>query len=208
MKPTWRSEGRRGSALVAVLLVILVLTVVGLGVAYFAQVEDSLTGNARTLRAAFFVAETGLRKGELVLQNVVNDKVDVTTLLTCGACATPPLPPTGFGWPWSAVILNYIDPEDLAFKEFSNVVVPLPGNVVDRGTYSIYIRNNSEDEGGAAVDKDKMVVLVSVGQIRGLGGRFYTKILEEEIATGTLGGEGCTQVGCNPGSTNSALSGQ
>jgi hypothetical protein len=205
MRPTPRRGGNRGSALVAVLLVILVLTVVGLGVAYFAQIEDSLTGNARLMRAAFYVAESGLRKGELVLHTVVAQNVAIGSLLTCGTCVTPPLSPPGGGWP--AVALMYVDPEDLVIKEFANRVVPVPGNVIDRGRYTLYVRNNVEDPGGQITDTDKVILLISVGQIQGLGGRIYTKILEEQLVTGTFGGEGCGQAGCNSGGTGSVPGG-
>jgi len=204
MRPTPRRGGNRGSALVAVLLVILVLTVVGLGVAYFAQIEDSLTGNARLMRAAFYVAESGLRKGELVLHTVVAQNVAIGSLLT-GVRVTTPLNPPGGGWP--AVALMYADPEDLVIKEFANRVVPVPGNVIDRGRYTLYVRNNVEDPGGATIDTDKVILLISVGQVQGLGGRTYTKILEEQLVTGTFGGEGCGQAGCNPGGTGSVPGG-
>ncbi len=205
MRPPFRRDGNRGSAFVAVLLVILVLTIVGLGVAYFSQLEDSLTGNERMLRAAFYVAETGLRKGELVLHTLVTDKVGLVTLLTCGTCPSPPINPPGGGWP--AVPLWYRDPEDLVFKEFTNQVVPLPGNVIDRGRYSLYVRNNTEDLGGPTNDTDNIILLISVGQVQGLGGRAYTKILEEQLVTGVFGGEGCGQAGCNPGGTGSVPGG-
>ena len=198
-------SGRRGSALVAVLLVILILTVVGLGVAYFSQMEDSLSGAARMTRAAFYAAETGLRKGEMVIRAVQAGSVAMSSLLTCGACVTPPLTPPGGGG--SAVILKFTDPEDSVDKEFVNLAIPLAGAVVDRGTYSLYVRNNPEDPGGATNDSDNIILLISVGQVQGAGRRVYTKILEEQLMVGAPGAPVGSQYLSNAGGTSSGASG-
>ena len=70
----------RGSALVSVILVLLVLTIVGVGIAYFTSMEDRLSGNTRITKAGFYAADAGLRRGELLLTEVIN--LDPTT---CGA---------------------------------------------------------------------------------------------------------------------------
>ena len=46
------------------LLVVLVLTIIGIGVAYFTQLEDQTSGNIRLAKTAFYAAESGLRTGE------------------------------------------------------------------------------------------------------------------------------------------------
>ena len=77
------SEGMmraRGSALVSVILVLLVLTIVGVGIAYFTSMEDRLSGNTRITKAGFYAADAGLRRGEALLNEVIN--LDPTT---CGA---------------------------------------------------------------------------------------------------------------------------
>ncbi len=188
-----------------VLLVILVLTVVGVGVAYFAQMEDTLTGNERLMRAAFYTAEAGLRKGESVIGALVSQNIGLGTILTCVTCVTPPLSPPGGGY--QAVMLRTTDPEDLTAQEFANVAVLLPGYVVDRGSYSLYVRNNPEDPIGPNDDTDFVVNLISVGQVRGAGGHIFTKILEEQVRTGNPGGELGGQKNVNAGSTNSAVKG-
>jgi hypothetical protein len=195
--------GSRGSALVTVILVILILTVVGLGVTYFAQMEEGLSGNARLMRAAFYVAEVGLRKGETVISNsVVGASISISTILTCGGCS-PPLNVPGGGW--QGTILKAADPEDGAVKEFLDVPVPVPTGVgvYDRGTYSLYVRNNPEDQAGSTNDSDSIVLLISVGQVRGAGGRVFTKILEEQLATGAFGAPAFSQYLSNAGGTSS-----
>jgi hypothetical protein len=183
--------------------VILILTVVGLGVAYFAQIEESLSGNARLTRAASYVAEVGLRKGETVISTMVGVGIGLTTVLTCGGCPVLNVPGGGY----QGIILHATDPEDSADKDFVNQQVPVPppltGKVVDRGAYSIYVRNNPEDPGGATIDSDNIVLILSVGQVRGAGGRIYTKILEEQLLTGAFGAPVGGQYLTNQGGTGS-----
>ena len=198
----------RGSALVTVILVILILTVVGLGVAYFAQMEEGLSGNARMMRAAFYISEVGLRKGESVIsQGVVGLNISLSTILTCGGCS-PPLNVPGGGY--QGIMLRAQDPEDGVIKEFLNISVPAPAGVgvFDRGTYSLYVRNNPEDPAGATNDSDTAIILISVGQVRGAGGRIYTKIVEEEIMTSTFGSPAFSQYLSNAGGTSSGASGK
>src|SRR5450756_2895614 len=69
------SEGmmkERGSALVSVILVLLLLTIVGVGTAYFTSMEDRLSGNTRIAKAGFYAADAGLRRGEALLNEVIN----------------------------------------------------------------------------------------------------------------------------------------
>ncbi|MGE5345321.1 MAG: PilX N-terminal domain-containing pilus assembly protein [Acidithiobacillales bacterium] len=202
MKRRTGRGGSRGSALVTVILVILVLTVVGLGVAYFAQMEEGLSGNARLLRSAFYVGEVGLRKGETVISSLVGASISVSTILTCAGCS-PPLNVPGGGW--QGIILKATDPEDSTLKEFVNIPVPVPAGVgvFDRGTYSLYVRNNPEDPAGQTNDSDNVVLLISVGQVRGAGGRIFTKILEEQLAAGTFGAPAFSQYLSNAGGTSS-----
>ena len=199
---------RRGSALVTVVLVILILTVVGLGVAYFTQVEESLSGNARLTRAAFYVAEVGLRKGESVISNsVVGASIALSSILVCGTCGTPQLVLPGGGFP--ATILNATDPEDGTTKEFVNQLVPIPaslaGKVRDQGNYSIYVRNNPDDPSPTpqTTDTDNIVLIVSVGKVQGAGGHVFTKILEEQVLTGAFGAPVGGQYLTNQGGTGS-----
>ena len=62
----------RGSALVSVILVLLVLTIVGVGIAYFTSMEDRLSGNTRIAKAGFYAADAGLRRGEALLNKIIN----------------------------------------------------------------------------------------------------------------------------------------
>lgn len=200
-KPAVRRPSR-GSALVTVILVILILTIVGIGVAYFAQIEESLSGNARLMRAAFYVAEVGLRKGESVISSsIVGVGIGLSTLLNCTGCSAPLNVPGGG---WQGIILHAADPEDSVTKDFVNQTVPVPGGVVDRGSYSLYVRNNPDDPSGLeATDTDSVVLLISVGQVQGAGRRLFTKILEEQLLTGAIGAPVGGQYLTNAGGTSS-----
>ena len=201
-------SGRRGSALVTVVLVILILTIVGLGVAYFAQMEEGLSGNARMTRAAFYVAEVGLRKGESIIGNsIVGASIAISTILNCAGCS-PPINLPGGGW--QGITLKATDPEGGSTTEFVNMAVKVPAGVgvFDRGTYSLYVRNNPEDPAGPTNDTDTIILLISVGQVRGAGGRVYTKILEEQLLTGSFGAPAFSQYLSNAGGTSSGAKGK
>ncbi len=85
-----RAGAERGGALIIVLLVVLVLTIVGIGVAYFTQLEDQSSGNIRLTKTAFYAGETGLRTGEVELTQANATGTAASDLLrTAGARRSP-----------------------------------------------------------------------------------------------------------------------
>lgn len=202
---------RRGSALILAILVILVLTVVGVGVAYFTQVEDQTSGNVRLSKSAFYGAETGLRTGELALNGAMASVIAVNSLLSySGSSASITLPNPGGG---TAVPLR------VSGTEWQNILVrdnvSLSGRT-DLAAYSLYIRNNLEDPGGPTVDTDNRVNLVAVGLAVLTTGTppaqtiervLTTKILEEQILLSTSGTEAGAQKGLNTGGTGAGVKG-
>ena len=154
----------RGSALVSVILVLLVLTIVGVGIAYFTSMEDRLSGNTRITKAGFYAADAGLRRGEALLQEVV--KLDTTcsppTLSDILAARTgTALNVPGGGYP--ALLLDFSGLNPLAVAclggvtkdahAYLDVSIPAPTTVavVDRVTYTLYLRNNVDDASGTDV---------------------------------------------------------
>jgi hypothetical protein len=185
-------SGSRGAALISVLLVILLLTVIGLGVAYFTQVEDRLAGNDRTAKTSFYAAEAGLKVGEkwindgfqaagnyLYLGRLVN---------TSNASYTPP----GGGQP--AYLLKITNITAPSFLDMSVV-----DNDPDQGTFTLYVRHDAYSDAATTVN------LVSVGKNH-LNG--YVRVLEEQLTIPNLTTSAQpTQGGGTPGGANSVGAG-
>ncbi|HEX7678782.1 MAG TPA: PilX N-terminal domain-containing pilus assembly protein, partial [Thermoanaerobaculia bacterium] len=186
----------RGSALVSVILVLLVLTIVGVGIAYFTSMEDRLSGNTRISKAAFYAADAGLRRGEALLTEVIglDSKTcaipgvssDVLSLLLTNRSA-PVLKVPGGGY--DAQVLDFsnvstVDCLKADRRAYNNISIPPPAgvSVVDQVTYSLYLRNNVDDPlGSDTADRDNVVNLVSVGTVQLTAGVGVTKIVEEQL---------------------------
>ena len=201
----------RGSALITVILVALVLTVMGLGLAYFASTEDRISGNTKMSRVGFYAAEAGLRDAEAAVTTYAQANAGTAA----GLLAAPTDPndvytPPGGGRP--AYILR------LPNRNFRNVVIAQNlGDASTRAMYSVFIRNNLEDTvGGNNADSDRRVNLVVVGQMVLVGGTGspildasgiptvgISKILEEQLQTNPEGSAAATQKGANVGGTSS-----
>ena len=207
----------RGSALVSVILVLLVLTIVGVGIAYFTSMEDRLSGNTRIAKAGFYAADAGLRRGEALLNEVIN--LDPTacgvppasTLLLSSLLANrsaPILKVPGGGYDAEVFDLSAISTAACLGtdrKAFLNVPIPAPAgvSVVDQVSYSLYLRNNEDDAPGTdVVDTDSIVNLVSVGTVQLAAGVVVTKIVEEQLLLSSGGGATGAQKDVNAGGTN------
>jgi hypothetical protein len=201
-----RVRSTRGGALIIVLLVVLVLTIVGLGVAYFTQIEDQTSGNIRLAKTAFYAAESGLRSGEQEMTQANAEGVSGTELIH-GTGTPISLPGGGL----AAV------PLDIRGDLFAKIVLRAAKGTSDVATYSLYVRNNVEDPGNAAVpvavDTDRFINLIAVGQVWSSAGvdagglpipgrLLATKILEEQIRLGTPGESTAPQRGANESGTN------
>ena len=218
----------RGSALVSVILVLLVLTIVGVGIAYFTSMEDRLSGNTRIAKAGFYAADAGLRRGEALLNKIINMPQDpcvpaaqrvawaaspLSQILTARSGADYPVP--GGGYP--ARVLDFSTFDNSAgclgtdAQAYASVTIPPPAavTVVDRVTYSLYLRNNVDDAMGTDVsDTDSIVNLVSVGTVQLATGLSVTKIVEEQLLLSIGGGSIGGQDNQNAGGTNTTSSGR
>jgi hypothetical protein len=212
----------RGSALVSVILVLLVLTIVGVGIAYFTSMEDRMSGNTRIAKAAFYAADAGLRRGEVALSDTAGVKttcapITITNILSTGS--TPVLNVPGGGNPAIPLDLstfNGVDASGTACLiaadriKFLNIPVPVLTStpVVDRAVYSIYVRNNVDDASGSpTTDADNVINIVSVGTIQLVAGTSMTRILEEQLILSAGGSFGGGQKGLEAGGTNAVQSG-
>jgi hypothetical protein len=212
-----------------VILVLLVLTIVGVGIAYFTSMEDRLSGNTRIAKAGFYAADAGLRRGEALLNKVINMPPDpcvpLATRVAWAAAplsqvlaarsATPILKVPGGGY--DALILDFSTFDSTAgclgtdAQAYANVPIPPPTGVtvVDRVTYSLYLRNNVDDALGTdTLDNDSIVNLVSVGTVQLATGLSVTKIVEEQLLLSVGGGTVGGQDNQNAGGTNTTASGK
>ncbi len=205
----------RGSALVSVILVLLVLTIVGVGIAYFTSMEDRLSGNTRITKAGFYAADAGLRRGEALLGEVIN--LDPPT---CGAQSLSQLLAArtvgsnlkvpGGGYDALSLDLSTLPANTVAClgadaQAYTNIQIPRPAgvSVVDRVSYSLYLRNNVDDPQGTDVaDTDSIVNLISVGTVRLAAGMIVTKIVEEQLLLTSGGPSTGAQKDVNAGGTN------
>ena len=209
----------RGSALVSVILVLLVLTIVGVGIAYFTSMEDRLSGNTRIAKAAFYAADAGLRRAELALTNTAGIKntcapITLTQILSTGS--TPVLSVPGGGYtaiPLNLTTFTGVDSGGnpcLALTDqiqYLNIPIPVVAAtpVVDRATYSIYVRNNLDDPSGSPTsDSDGIANIVSVGTIQLVAGQSITRILEEQVVLTVGGSFGSSQKNLNAGGTGTS----
>ncbi|MBP1619295.1 MAG: hypothetical protein H6Q02_62 [Acidobacteria bacterium] len=75
MKTTRGFGGQRGAAIITVVLILLVLTVLGITAAMLMTQEDRTSARQDHLRAALYVAEAGLRRGEEAIQTLRGDRI-------------------------------------------------------------------------------------------------------------------------------------
>ena len=211
----------RGSALVSVILVLLVLTIVGVGIAYFTSMEDRLSGNTRIAKAGFYAADAGLRRGEAMLNKAVNvppttcNPPSITTLLVNRLGPDVAVP--GGGYPAQILDLTNISTSAAGCllaaerKPYQNIAIPVPAGtpVVDSATYTLYLRNNTDDTTGDATTDggDNLVNLISIGTVRLAGGTTLTKIVEEQLLLSTGGQTVGSQKSLYASGTNAIVSG-
>jgi len=182
----------RGVVLITVVLVLLVLSVLGLAAAVLMTQEDRSSSRAEMQRLAFYVAETGLRRGEGILGSLVYSNVTLSTMLartTTTECAatTPKLPAVPPGWGVDH-LGTYLLTEATTGTEIANIEVTnqfgLSGT--QRALYSLYVRNN-EGEASATVNIDTKIRLVAVGWVADPNGNpLSVKVLEEEFDYSSL----------------------
>jgi hypothetical protein len=208
-----RARRTRGGALLIAVLVVLVLTVVGLGLAYFTQLEDQTSGNIRLSKMAFYSAEVGLRTGEQVISGAIEAAVSVKSLVYYTGGGGPVTVPGG-GLP--AVPLHTAGLGDLL-----NQVVPAPAGANEIAVYSLYVRDNEDDPGRSKSppeSEDTFINLVSIGRVYATRivagnvvpdmGRLLTeKVLEEQINLTLVGAELGAQKGGDASGTGTGQTG-
>jgi len=192
-----KHEGQRGSALIMALLVILVLSIIGIGIAYLTTTEDRISGNDKVSKTGFYAAEAGLRNGESLLQTYISNGEKIDKLFT-GITYTPP----SGGWTAYLLVINGAQVKDHFIQQIPNPKDP------GRGVYTLYVRNNQDDPFGSAThDGDLKLNIISVGEYVAVDSsnppnilsRSIQKVLEEELNVVAPG----AMVNTNPSGTGS-----
>lgn len=189
---------QRGSALVTVILVMVILSAVGAAAVFLMQQESQIAASVDRTKAALFAAEAGLRRGERTLQQAGVFATDVLLGFNSDSITPPPAVPSG------AVQHPEIDQSgdllyDLAHlgtflteggTHLSDVRLGYPvqgGGPVVEVRYCLFVRDNPEDIQASVVDDEKIdrdgrLRLLSVGWVQTPDGRVVaSKVLEEEF---------------------------
>jgi hypothetical protein len=212
-------RNQRGIAIITVVLVLLLLTVLGLTASMMMTQEDTTSSRMDLQRAAFYVAEAGLRRGENILNNIPYTNANLTTMLTRATttetvAAQPKVPQipysrNDFGL---TKLGTYLTTAPSGGTELSNQPLIPPsggGTPTTAGRqlfYSLYIRNNPEDT-SPTVNSDPRLRLISVGWISQDGRAIAVKILEEEFNYSGVTQSPSAQKQTNQGGTGAALYG-
>jgi hypothetical protein len=211
-------DRERGSALLMVVIVLLVLSGIGMAMVVFTETDqDSIRWGTHS-KDALYVAEMGLRVGESVLAEAASVSADtvlqhVSVARTVAAPREVPLFPEHPGEYDLQHLGTYLTDGGV---ELANRPIALPtpasGRTMPEAFVSLYVRNNAADIAvadadpvtDARQDNDFIVNLVSVGWVQ-VGGRVLAvKILEEQYGWFGVGQEPSVQKLKDAGGTSSA----
>jgi hypothetical protein len=196
-------DAERGIALVTVILLLLVLSLLAVAASVMMTQEDRTSSRDDLQKAALYVAEAGLRRGEETLR--ITPLVNLTDLLghpavsaAAGIESGHVQHPVGGSFDtWDANHLGtyLVDvahcaslAADEACAELADQTVPLAIVGADLGRaarYSLFVRNNPEDSrpptGSPTTNTDTRIRLLSVGLVYDSSGHpLAMKTLEEE----------------------------
>jgi len=219
-----KTRNQRGIAIITVVLVLLLLTVLGLTASMMMTQEDTTSSRMDLQRAAMYVAEAGLRRGERLLGTYQYSNLTLTQILSHVAVAqTPAATPSIPAHPSSkrdysiTKLGTYLTTVAGGGTEIANVPVVPPANTDStptqgrRAFYSLYVRNNPEDwdplNPSATRNQDTKIRLISVGWIAQDGRPLAVKILEEEFNWTGVNQNPSAQKQTNQGGTGSGMYG-
>jgi hypothetical protein len=190
----------KGSALITVVLVVFVLTMVGIAGVLYMTMEDRLSGNEKLQQVALYAAEDGLRVAETVVATEAANSSTSLNILLNPSSTIPNLTPPGGGY--AAV------PLVVGTTTFHEIAVAMPTGAPGQANYSIFVRNNTDDttllSDRPTRDEDQRINIISMARVTDPSGRGITKILEEQMFLGGMGGGERLMKGGNMGGTGAA----
>lgn len=202
------NDYERGSAVITVVLVVLVLTMVGLAALIFMNLEQNLTLADRLTKEAFYMAETGMRQGERVIADTSLGDINALLSYPNTDSEIPSTMSECEGTTRLGAVLMDLG-TGVVFHDTTPTFYVAPGGYY--AVFTLHLRNNSDDPSGSPTsDTDNRVKLVSVGEVYrgglpGTAGAILVarKILEEEMSTGVVTGysgqKGGSPVGAGSG---------
>jgi len=216
-------RNQRGIAIITVVLVLLLLTVLGLTASMMMTQEDTTSSRMDMQRAAMYVAEAGLRRGERVLRNYQYSNLTLTRFLSYTSstetpATTPKIPqhPANKRDYKITKLGTYLTTNPGGGTELSNQILGTSFSTATtvggrQAFYSLYVRNNPEDwdplSPSPTENRDTKIRLISVGWIAQDGRPLAVKILEEEVNWTGVTQNPSAQKQTNQGGTGAALYG-
>jgi Tfp pilus assembly protein PilX len=140
-------KDQTGMALIIAILMLVVLSVIGIIAVNVTTIGAKITGNTRTSRQAFYIAEAGIEQARELLRSRIAGGSTVSAQLglvkgTDGFLVD------------STNVANFSSADDMAFINTTNI-----GN----GSYRVFLTNDSSDGVTSLTDTNSQVTLTSFG---------------------------------------------
>jgi Tfp pilus assembly protein PilX len=188
-------RNEKGSALIMVILVVVVLTMVGLAAAFYMNMEDRISQNDKLLQAALQAAQAGLKEGEQIVSRTVTNATINTALdpATHGNYSGNDLPTaqTDLTTAQHLGVVLWDQNSSSALTPLYNVNVGGVSVASVSARYTLYLRNDpsdylpASDSGKYYIDHNGRINLISRGSVIDAKGReIAVKILTEQIYFG------------------------
>jgi len=193
----------KGSALITVILIILIITTVGLAGMLFMNIENTISGNDRYQKEALYLAEVGLKAGEAKIAQIGVSQITGLLQYSNANNDIPPSLDDCTGVDYLGTVLT-----DTSANPLYNIPVHYntgaSGSGDRTGYYSVYVRNNKRDSAGSpTIDADGYIDIISVGMVKDSSGNVkFQKILSEEFYQGKATSGKGGQIGGSTANTN------
>lgn len=182
----------RGSAVVTVVLVVLVLTMVGVAALIFMSLEQNLTLADRLAKETLYICEAGMRQGEAAIRGN-SGSMGINALLNYASphsIIPSDMEECSDSEHLGAILFN--PDTGTAYYQVTPTFYTPPGGYY--AVFSLYVRNNPDDPSHSPyLDNDSRLKVVCVGEVY-MGGPptdpnarlVGRKVAEEMMGTGLI----------------------
>lgn len=144
---TQKIKDRKGIALITTLLMLVVLSVLGIIAVNVTTIGAKITGNTRTSKQAFYMAEAGIEAARELLRSRIAGGSTVSAQLDLVKGADGVLTD-------STNVANFSTTDDVPF---------INTTIMGNGSYKVYLTNDSSDGVTSLADTNSQVTLTSFG---------------------------------------------